>query len=223
MRKGGDPFNIVLSLCFRVVVRVSVLSHVPRAIMHTSVVVCVGRLSCWGGGDRRGGGEGRGRGVGSSRSISLLFPQTPRPPLTPLVRAPRPRYLCLRPVCFSVPAPCDACVLSCAHVCLQSACVFDCGVCVCGYTAEVRKTIATSGGIEAVARAMTIHADDNELQLSAVSAIVELVKDVPAHIATAKAAGVVPLLQRAVAMGVRKGHSLWDPAKLLDKDGCVDP
>ena len=93
MRKGGDPFYIVLSPCFRVVVRVSVLSHVPRAIMHTSVVVCVGRLSCWGG-EIAAAGEGGEGGRGASRSISLLFPQTPRPPNPPRAR-PSPPLLTL--------------------------------------------------------------------------------------------------------------------------------
>ena len=64
-----------------------------------------------------------------------------------------------------------------------------------------KKTIATSGGIEAVARAMTIHADNNGVQGAAVRAIALVVRDIPAHIATAKAAGVVPLLQRAAGQG----------------------
>ena len=81
------------------------------------------------------------------------------------------------------------------------------------------KTIATSGGIEAVARAMTIHADNNDVQEYAAWAIENVVGDIPAHIATAKAAGVVPLLQRAVAMGVRKGEKFGDPAKQLKRMG----
>ena len=92
-------------------------------------------------------------------------------------------------------------------------------VCVCvGYAAENRKTIATSGGIEAVARAMTIHADNNAVQEEAVKAIENVVWKIRAHIATAKAAGVVPLLRRAVAMGVNKGGKS-DPAKVLRKMG----
>ena len=70
-----------------------------------------------------------------------------------------------------------------------------------GYADDVAKTIATSGGIEAVARAMTIHADDNDVQGEAVRAIYNVVKNIPAHIATAKAAGVVPLLRRAAGQG----------------------
>ena len=81
------------------------------------------------------------------------------------------------------------------------------------------KTIATSGGIEAVARAMTIHADDNDVQEYAVRAISNVVRKIPAHIATAKAAGVVRLLQRAVAMGVRKGEQWGDPAEQLVRMG----
>ena len=82
-----------------------------------------------------------------------------------------------------------------------------------------KKTIATSGGIEAVARAMTIHADNNDVQGYAVWAIENVVWDIPAHIAMAKAAGVVPLLQRAVAMGVRKGEEYGDPAEQLELMG----
>ena len=74
-------------------------------------------------------------------------------------------------------------------------------VCV-GYADDVAKTIATSGGIEAVARAMTVHADNNGVQGQAVWAIANVVWNIPAHIATAKAAGVVPLLQRAAGQGV---------------------
>jgi hypothetical protein len=81
------------------------------------------------------------------------------------------------------------------------------------------KTIATSGGIEAVARAMTIHADNNDVQVEAVHAIRNVVGNIPAHIATAKAAGVVPLLQRAVAMGVNKGEESGDPADQLKRMG----
>jgi hypothetical protein len=50
-------------------------------------------------------------------------------------------------------------------------------------------------------------------------AIANVVWNIPAHIATAKAAGVVPLLQRAVAMGVRKGEKNGDPAKQLKRMG----
>ena len=82
-----------------------------------------------------------------------------------------------------------------------------------------KKTIATSGGIEALARAMTIHADNNDVQTTAVVAIENVVGDIPAHIATAKAAGVVPLLQRAVAMGVNKEKYLGDPTKQLKRMG----
>ena len=94
-------------------------------------------------------------------------------------------------------------------------------VCVWGgYADDVAKTIATSGGIEAVARAMTIHADNNDVQKYAVLAFRNVVRDTPALIATAKAAGVVPLLQRAVAMGVNKGEKYgWDPADQLKRMG----
>jgi hypothetical protein len=62
--------------------------------------------------------------------------------------------------------------VSCAHVVFASACVFDFGVCVCvGCAVTNKKTIATSGGIEAVARAMTIHADNNGVQEQAVHAL----------------------------------------------------
>ena len=88
-----------------------------------------------------------------------------------------------------------------------------------GHTAEVRKTIATSGGIEAVARAMTVHVDDNSIQEDAVMFISKFV-NTPAHIAMVKAAGMVPLLQHAVAMGVNKGDKYgWDPADQLKKMG----
>jgi hypothetical protein len=46
-----------------------------------------------------------------------------------------------------------------------------------------------------------------------------MVGNIPAHIATAKAAGVVPLLQRAVAMGVNKGKYFGDPAEQLKRMG----
>ena len=82
-----------------------------------------------------------------------------------------------------------------------------------GCADDIAKTIATSGGIEAVARAMTIHADNNDVQEQAVRAIENVVKDIPAHIATAKAAGVVPLLQRAV------GVTIADPAEQLKRMG----
>jgi hypothetical protein len=89
--------------------------------------------------------------------------------------------------------------VSCAHVVFASACVFDFGVCVCVVCADDNaKTIATSGGIEAAARAMTIHADNNGVQKQAVMVIHNVLRlKIPARIATAKAAGVVPLLQRA--------------------------
>ena len=70
-----------------------------------------------------------------------------------------------------------------------------------GCAEDNAKTIVTSGGIEAVARAMTIHADNNDVQEYAAWAIENVVGDIPAHIATAKAAGVVPLLQRAAGQG----------------------
>jgi hypothetical protein len=89
-----------------------------------------------------------------------------------------------------------------------------------GCADDIAKTIATSGGIEAVARAMTLHADNNDVQEMAVRAIGNVVRlKIPAHIATAKAAGVVPLLQRAVAMGVRKGEKFGDPAEQLKRMG----
>ena len=88
-----------------------------------------------------------------------------------------------------------------------------------GYADDVAKTIATSGGIEAVARAMTIHANSNIVQGHAVYAIALVVNDIPAHIVMAKAAGVVPLLQHAVAMGVNKGDKYWDPATHLKMMG----
>jgi hypothetical protein len=75
---------------FRVVVRVFSPTCRVQSCTHLWCV-CVWVGCPVGGGDRRGGRGGRGGG--SSRSISLLFFQTPRP-LTPLVRAPRPRYLC---------------------------------------------------------------------------------------------------------------------------------
>ena len=86
-----------------------------------------------------------------------------------------------------------------------------------GYADDVAKTIATSGGIEAVARAMTVHADNNGVQGNAVMFFRNVVRDNPAHIAMAKAAGVVPLLQHAVAMGVNQGEEYGDPANLLSK------
>ena len=70
-----------------------------------------------------------------------------------------------------------------------------------GYADDIAKRIATSGGIEAAARAMTVHADNNGVQGEAVLAIENVVWDVRAHIATAKAAGVVPLLRRAAGQG----------------------
>ena len=76
----------------------------------------------------------------------------------------------------------------------------------------------------ALAVAMTVHADHMDgpfygVHGSAVSAIQNIVENIPAHIATAKAAGVVPLLQRAVAMGVYKGDKNRDPAEQLKRMG----
>ena len=91
---------------------------------------------------------------------------------------------------------------------------------MCDYAGNNKKTIATSGGIEAVARAMTVHAFNNGVQGQAVWAIENVLwNSTPAHIATAKAAGLVTLLQRAVAMGVRKGEQYGDPANQLNKMG----
>ena len=218
MRKGGDPFYIVLSPCFRVVVRVSVLSHVPRAIMHTSVVVCVGRLSCWGGGDRRGGGGGRGRGGDPLAPFPCFFSRPHAPPNPPRAR-PSPPLLMLTSRVLFRPRPLRCVCCPARIVCLNRR-VYLILVCVCvGYADDVAKTIATSGGIEAVARAMTVHADDNDVQEWAVRAIANVVSNIPAHIAMAKAAGVVPLLRRAVAMGVRKGASGGNPAVQLKMMG----
>jgi len=63
-------------------------------------------------------------------------------------------------------------------------------------------TIATTGGIEAVARAMVNHADNRGVQEQAAKAIKNVVWNIPAHIAMAGEAGVVPLLQHAAAMGI---------------------
>ena len=63
-------------------------------------------------------------------------------------------------------------------------------------------TIATTGGIEAVARAMVNHADNNDVQEKASGAILNVVFNNPVHIAMAEEAGVVPLLQHAAAMGI---------------------
>jgi hypothetical protein len=49
---------------------------------------------------------------------------------------------------------------------------------------------------------MAYHADDDDVQESAVAAIQNVVWDNPAHIAMAGEAGVVPLLQHAAAMGI---------------------
>ena len=49
---------------------------------------------------------------------------------------------------------------------------------------------------------MANHADDDDVQESAVAAIQNVVWDNPAHIAMAGEAGVVPLLQHAAAMGI---------------------
>ena len=101
----------------------------------------------------------------------------------------------------SPPLAMRVCVLRACGVCVG---VYLDLVCVCvGCADDIAKTIATSGGIEAVARAMTIHADNNGVQKQAVMAIWNVVwLKIPAHIATAKAAGVVPLLQRAAGQGV---------------------
>ena len=53
-----------------------------------------------------------------------------------------------------------------------------------------------------MARAMANHADDNDVQEYTSHAIVNIVWDIPAHIALAGEAGVVPLLQHAAAMGI---------------------
>ena len=63
-------------------------------------------------------------------------------------------------------------------------------------------TIATTGGIKAIASAMTNHANNNDIQKEGSAAINNVVYDSPAHIAMAGEAGVVPLLQHAAAMGV---------------------
>ena len=72
----------------------------------------------------------------------------------------------------------------------------------------------SNGGIEALARAMINHADNRAIQGTAAAAVKNLVVNFPSNIAAVKRAGLVPLLERAVRMGVRKGES-GDPAKLL--------
>ena len=69
-------------------------------------------------------------------------------------------------------------------------------------TVENRDAIATNGGIEAVANAMTKHANNQGVQDSAANAIASVVRDIPAHSAVANEAGVVPLLQHAATMGI---------------------
>ena len=54
---------------------------------------------------------------------------------------------------------------------------------------------------------MAYHADDDDVQESAVAAIQNVVWDNPAHIAMAGEAGVVPLLQHAAAMGIEHATS----------------
>ena len=68
--------------------------------------------------------------------------------------------------------------------------------------AENQVAIAAAGGIEAVAGAMVNHADNNGVQVSAVGAIRNVVRNIPVHIAMAGDAGMVPLLQHAAAMGI---------------------
>ena len=72
----------------------------------------------------------------------------------------------------------------------------------------------TNGGIEALARAMINHADNRTIQGFAAHAVRNLVVNFPSNIAVVKRAGLVPLLERAVRMGVNKGEN-GDPAKLL--------
>ena len=60
---------------------------------------------------------------------------------------------------------------------------------------------------------MAYHADDDDVQESAVAAIQNVVWDNPAHIAMAGEAGVVPLLQHAAALGIE------DAAKQLQRMG----
>ena len=65
-------------------------------------------------------------------------------------------------------------------------------------------TIATTGGIKAIASAMTNHANNNDIQKEGSSAINNVVYDNPVRIAMAGEAGVVPLLQHAAAMGIAR-------------------
>ena len=62
-------------------------------------------------------------------------------------------------------------------------------------------TIATTGGIEAIARAMINHADDNAVQEYGAWAIYYVVGGNPVHFAMAGEAGVVPLLQQQAGVG----------------------
>jgi hypothetical protein len=67
--------------------------------------------------------------------------------------------------------------------------------------ANNQQTIATNGGIKAVARAMANHADHRGVQHQGAASIASVVWNIPARIAMAIDAGVVPLLQHAAAMG----------------------
>ena len=88
-------------------------------------------------------------------------------------------------------------------------------MCVPKTESTVTRTIVTNGGIEALARAMINHADNRAVQVTAAHAVSNLVVKMPAsNMAAVKRAGLVPLLERAVRMGVSKGES-GDPAKLL--------
>ena len=116
MRKGGGSVLYCVAPCFRVVVRVSVLSHVPRAIMHTSVVVCVGRLSCWGG-EIAAAGEGGEGGEGFLSLHFLAFSADPTPLSLPRAR-PSPPLLMLTSRVLFRPRP-----LRCVCVVLRVMCV----------------------------------------------------------------------------------------------------
>ena len=61
--------------------------------------------------------------------------------------------------------------------------------------------IAANGGLEAVAAAMTNHADHRGVQEQAALAVGNIVWNIGNHIALAKAAGLVPLLRHAAGMG----------------------
>ena len=64
--------------------------------------------------------------------------------------------------------------------------------------------IAEAGGIEALARAMTNHADDRDVQYKAVYAFQKVVWDIRALVVMAQEAGVVPLLQHAAGQGIER-------------------